>query len=125
MIKRAKTNPAFPGKIEVWSWGNSHGYMKPRILRIGFSGSWAEPYSSLHLYIWKIDVWFVRNPVRKLMDVWREMKIDLTLRRQGVRCPECGSYRLREGNGMAYEPIVYCKSCGKIIWEADPEPYII
>jgi hypothetical protein len=26
---------------------------------------------------------------------------------------------------MAYEPIIYCNSCGDIVYEADPTPYII
>lgn len=112
------------GCIQVWHSGNNNSWIKPPIFKIGFSGSMNDPYSTLHIYIGKIDIWFMRNPLKKLMTWNDERLLDKELLKGDERCPHCGSHRLRVGNGMAYEPIGYCKDCGAIIWESDPEPYI-
>jgi len=122
-IRKAKV---MQDKLVIWEWGNARSYKRPRLLpRIGFSGSMVEPYTSLHIYIWKIDVWFVRNPLKWLMDKWGEYKLNRALKADPeARCPKCNSHKLREGNGFAYEPLIYCKACSNILWAADPTPYI-
>lgn len=112
------------GKFKYWQHGNCNRFIKPVPFKIGFSGSQINPYSSLHVYIWKVDIWFMKNPFKPIMTWWKEYKMDKELKKSDERCPHCGSWKLREGEGMGYEPIVYCKKCGSIIWEADPEPYI-
>lgn len=112
------------GKFKYWREGNCNFFIKPVPFKIGFSGSMVDPYSALHIYIWKVDIVFWSNPVKPIMKWWDEYKLDRELKKSGERCPHCGSWKLREGNGMAYEPNIYCKKCGAIIWEADPEPYI-
>lgn len=114
------------GKVEIWKHGNCRWWYKPKVFRIGFSGSNADPYHSFHIYLWKLDITWWRNPFLKPMKFWMELKQDWYQWREGERCPYCNSFRLRDGNGMAYEPIVYCKSCGAIVWEPeDITPYII
>ncbi|MGD9156770.1 MAG: hypothetical protein PVG39_00035 [Desulfobacteraceae bacterium] len=109
--------------VEVWRYGNAHSWQDLKLFRIGFSGSWKDPYTSLHIYIWKINIRFGHNPIKLFMDMHREYIIDKRLKAAGVKCPNCGSHKLRESNGFAGEPIEYCKKCGTITYEADPLPY--
>ena len=108
--------------IEICTRGNVKNYWGDlKIFQIGFSGSINDPYCALHVYLWKFDLVWWSNPFKKIMGFWKEFKQDRYAKKKSDdRCPNCG------GNGMAYEPIVYCKKCGAIIWEPeDITPYII
>lgn len=126
-IKKARTYDWDNGKrIEVWYYGNSRQAKKPRLFRIGFSGSWAKPYTSMHWYFWRTDICFWINPFEKLMYWYKEARQDFYAWKDNSedRCPECGSVKLRQCSGFAGEPIIYCKKCDNIVFESDPEPYI-
>lgn len=109
--------------IEVWNHGNCHSWKNPKLLQIGFSGSNIDPNTTLHIHIWKIVIRFGHNPIKVFMDAYDEYKIDQWLKAEGVKCPHCGSHKLRTSSGFAGEPIEYCKKCGEILFEADPTPY--
>jgi len=115
-------------EIQKYIFGNCANYVKPIIIQYGFSGSMAKPYSSFSIYIWKVRITWWNNPFEKIITWWKHLKMDWTNWRDpdGERCPECGSARLRDSHGMAYEPVVFCKSCGSLVWEPeDITPYII
>lgn len=112
------------GKIQMYKHGNFCEWVKPKAFMVGFSGSMNDPHKSMSIYIGKVRITFWSNPFKGLMDWNSERKLDKQLKESGERCPYCGSHKLREGSGMAHEPVVYCKDCGAIVYESDPEPYI-
>lgn len=95
---------------------------------INWCGSIANPYDNCYLRFWKLYLGF-RTPkwITKIKRAWEEYKMDEAALQDphSLRCDRCGSHRLREAEGFAGEPHIFCKDCGVIIYAADPTPYII
>jgi len=129
-IKKAKVYTGdyerFIGKMEIWRRGNSSSYVAPRIIQVGFSGSNKDPFSTLHIYLWTLDIVWWYNPIKWAIDAWNQFKNDREAKREGERCPKCNSWKISESEGFAGEPIVFCRKCGELLWEPeDITPYII
>lgn len=109
--------------IWVTKWhSKNHG----KILK--FSGSIAKPYEHFYFRLSRLYIggdtpkW-----IKRLKKWWKWFKIDKKCKKNPdtLRCDKCGSHRLRDGHGLAYEPIIWCKKCGNIVYQSDPTPYII
>ena len=124
----------FPLKLSVhWLVSGQHRtYQIPRWidpewkLRVYWSGSIEKPNTHIMVFIHRLE-FFISTPKpiigykkwRRKLEQYKFNKI------QGYLCPVYESYKLLQSRGMAFEPIVYCNSCGSIVYEADPTPYII
>ena len=112
--------------------GQHRTYQVPRWIdpewkfRVYWSGSIEKPNTHILLFFYRLE-FFISTPklLVKYMK-WRQKIQQYRFNKiEGYYCPDCGSHKLLPARGMAWEPIVYCNSCGTIVYEADPTPYII
>lgn len=112
--------------------GKHRTYQPPRWigpewkLRAYWSGSLEKPNDHISVFFHRLELFIsTPNSIVKYKNWRRKLNTYKFNRHYDIRCPECNSYKLLPSRGMAYEPIIYCNSCGDIVYEADPEPYII